>query len=118
LKGLNPLLENRNIGEAMSANKKEKERIAEKKAEDEKKTEKSRLVVSVTGMDCATCTFAIEKQVKKIKGIDDVKAAIMLNKVFIDYDPNIVDSVTIRKAIDKTGFKSYVTVEEKRARKE
>jgi len=100
----------------MSTSKKENEHIsAEKKAEGEKRAEKSRLIVSVTGMDCATCAFAIEKQVKKIKGIDDVKAAIMLNKVFINYDPDLVDSATIRKAIDKTGYKSYMTVEEKRA---
>ena len=112
-------MKNRNHGENMSASKEENEHIsAEKKAEDEKKTEKSRLVVSVTGMDCATCAFAIEKQVKKMKGLDDVKAAIMLNKVFIDYDPNLVDSATIRKAIDKTGYKSYMSVEEKRARKD
>jgi copper chaperone CopZ len=44
----------------------------------------------------------------------DVKAAIMLNKIFIDYNPNIVDSATIRRAIDKTGYKSYMTIEEKR----
>jgi Cu+-exporting ATPase len=116
LKGSNPLLKNRNFGEIMSANKKENDDISsEKKTEDEKKNEKSRLIVSVTGMDCATCAFAIEKQVKKIKGIEDVKAAIMLNKVFIDYDPDLVDSATIRKAIDKTGYKSYMTVEEKHA---
>ena len=54
------------------------------------------------------------KQVKKMKGIDDVKTAIMLNKVFIDYDPSLVDSAAIRKAIDKTGYKSYMSVEEKR----
>jgi copper chaperone CopZ len=103
----------------MGANKKENYDIStRKKTEDEKRTEKSRLVVSVTGMDCATCAFAIEKQVKKIKGIDDVKAAIMLNKVFIDYNPDLVDSADIRKAIDKTGYKSYMTVEEKRAKKD
>jgi len=99
----------------MSASKKGNEHMsAEKKAEGEKKTEKSRLIISVTGMDCATCALAIEKQVKKMKGIDDIKAAIMLNKVFIDYNPDLVDSTTIRKAIDKTGYKSYMTVEEKR----
>ena len=49
-----------------------------------------------------------------MKGIDDVKAAIMLNKIFIDYDSSLVDSAAIRKAIDKTGYKSYMTVEEKR----
>lgn len=84
----------------------------EKESKGTKKEEKSRVIVSVTGMDCATCAFAIEKQVKKLKGVKDVKAAIMLNKVFIDYDPKSIDSATIRKAIDKTGYKSYMTVEE------
>ena len=100
------------IGDNMNANNKENEHVsAEKKVE----AEKSRLIVSVTGMDCATCAFAIEKQVKKMKGIDDVKAAIMLNKIFIDYNPNLVDSATIRKAIDKTGYKSYMAIKEKRS---
>jgi Cu+-exporting ATPase len=85
---------------------------AEDKAENEKGTEKHRVVVSVTRMSCATCAFAIEKQVKKLKGVNDVKAAIMLNKVFIDYDPNLIDSATIKKAIDRTGYKSYMAIEE------
>ena len=73
---------------------------------------KNRVIVSVTRMNCTTCTLAIEKQVKKLRGVSDVKAAIMLNKVFIDYDPKLVDSATIKKAIDRTGYKSYMTVEE------
>jgi copper chaperone CopZ len=85
-----------------------------REAEKEKKAEKARLVVSVREISCTVCAQAIEKQVKKINGIDDVKNAVMLNKVFIDYDPRLVDSSTIRKAIDKTGFKSYMTVEENR----
>jgi Cu+-exporting ATPase len=72
----------------------------------------SRMVVSVRDISCVTCGLAIEKQVKKIEGVEDVKTAVMLNKVFIDYDPKLVDSGTIRKAIDKTGYKSYMNVEE------
>jgi Cu+-exporting ATPase len=94
---------------SLSSGKNDQDASAEKK-----KTEKSRLIVSVTGMDCTTCALAIEKQVKKMEGIDDVKTAIMLNKIFIDYDPSLVDSTAIRKAIDKTGYKSYMAVEEKR----
>ena len=63
-------------------------------------------------MSCTTCAMAIEKRVKKLKGVKDVKAAVMLNKVFIDYDPKLVDSQAIRKEIDKTGYKSYMTVDE------
>ena len=79
----------------------------------DKSTEKARMVVSVSEISCAVCAAAIQKQVMKISGIKDVKTALMLNKVFIDYDPKLVNSSTIRKAIDKTGFKSYMTVEEK-----
>jgi Cu+-exporting ATPase len=78
------------------------------------KAGKSRMVVSVRDISCVTCGLAIEKQVKKIKGVEDVKTAVMLNKVFIDYDPKLVDSGTIRKAIDKTGYKSYMNVEEQK----
>jgi copper chaperone CopZ len=78
----------------------------------EKASEKARIVVSVRDINCTVCANAIQKQVMKISGIEDVKAAIMLNKVFIDYDPKLVDSSIIRKAIDKTGFKTYLTVKE------
>ncbi len=96
----------------MSENNKENKDTFEKIARESKKAKESRLIVSVTGISCATCTVAIEKQVKKIEGVGAVKTAIMLNKVFIDYDPTLIDSATIRKAIDKTGYKSYMSVEE------
>jgi copper chaperone CopZ len=80
----------------------------------EKKAERARIVVSVREISCTVCAQAIEKQVKKINGIEEVRTAVMLNKVFIDYDPKLVGSSTIRKAIDKTGFKSRMTVEENR----
>ena len=97
-----------------SESAKEKTTSAEDEAKGEK-AGKSRMVVSVRNISCVTCGLAIEKQVKKIKGVEDVKTAVMLNKVFIDYDPKLVDSDTIRKAIDKTGYKSYMNIEEKKA---
>jgi copper chaperone CopZ len=66
----------------------------------------------VREINCTVCATAIQKQVMKITGIEDVKTAVMLNKVFIGYNPKLVDSSEIRKAIDKTGFKSYMTVKE------
>jgi hypothetical protein len=37
----------------------------------------------------------------------------MLDKVFINYNPKLIDSTTIREEIDKTGYRSYMIVEEK-----
>jgi Cu+-exporting ATPase len=96
----------------VSESNKENKDTSKKTAREPKKAKESRLIVSVTGISCTVCAVAIEKQVKKIEGVDDVKTAIMLNKVFIDYDPTLIDSATIRKAIDKTGYKSYMSVEE------
>jgi Cu+-exporting ATPase len=96
-----------------SEGSKEKTISAESEMKGEK-AGKSRIVVSVKDISCVTCGLAIEKQVKKIKGVEDAKTAVMLNKVFIDYDPKLVDSDTIRKAIDKTGYKSYMNIEEKK----
>jgi len=93
---------------------KNKPNSAKNEVEKGKKVEKSRVIVSVTSISCAKCALAIEKQVKRIEGIEEVKTAIMLNKIFIDYNPKLVDLTTIRKAIEKTGYKSYMTIEEKR----
>ncbi len=86
-------------------------------AKKEKTPDKARIVVSVREINCTVCATAIQKQVMKMPGINNVETAVMLNKVFIDYNPQLVDSATIRKAIDKTGFKSYMTVKEKTALK-
>jgi copper chaperone CopZ len=83
------------------------------KTKKEKTHEKARIVVSVKEISCTVCAAAIQKQVMKLNGVDDVKTAVMLNEVFIDYDPKLVDSLSIRKAIDRTGFKSYMTIEKK-----
>jgi copper chaperone CopZ len=83
------------------------------KPKKEKTDDKARIVVSVKEISCTVCAAAIQKQVMKLNGVDDVKTAVMLNKVFIDYDPKLVDSSSIRKAIDRTGFKSYMTIEKK-----
>ena len=83
------------------------------KTKKEKTHEKARIVVSVKEISCTVCAAAIQKQVMKLNGVDDVKTAVMLNEVFIDYDPKLVDSSSIRRAIDRTGFKSYMTIEKK-----
>ncbi len=76
-------------------------------------TAKKRLIVSVTDITCTACALAIEKQVMKLKGVSGVKPAVMLNKVFVDYDPDLVDPTAIKNAINKSGYKSYMMIEEK-----
>jgi Cu+-exporting ATPase len=70
----------------------------------------SRVTFLVKDINCSTCALAIEKQVKKLDGVRDVRAAVMLNKVFVDYDETKVDADAIRKAVDRTGYGGYLTM--------
>lgn len=68
-----------------------------------------RAVFSVRNIDCATCAFGIEKRLKKVDGINSVQSAIMLNKIFVDYDELKVGISEIKNAIKKAGYSNYVT---------
>ncbi len=68
-----------------------------------------RAVFSVRNIDCATCAMGIEKQLKKVDGIESVGSSIMLNKVFVDYDESTVSISEITHAIKKAGYSGYLT---------
>ncbi len=67
-----------------------------------------RAVFTVRNIDCVTCALAIERHVKKLDGVKDVRTAVMLNRIFIDYDESKVDISAIMKAIDKAGYSNYL----------
>jgi copper chaperone CopZ len=48
--------------------------------------------------------------VKKLDGVKGVRTAVMLNKVFVDFDPSKVDLDKIKKAVDRTGYGTYLTL--------
>ena len=67
-------------------------------------TKAARAVFSVRGADCVTCALAIEKRVRRIEGVKDVKSSTMLNEVFVDYDGSKVDIESLMEAIRRTGY--------------
>jgi P-type Cu+ transporter len=68
-----------------------------------------RAVFSVRSIDCATCAIGIEKRLKKVDGVENVGSAIMLNKIFVDYDESKVSISEIVRAIKEAGYSSYLT---------
>jgi P-type Cu+ transporter len=66
-------------------------------------------VFAVRDTDCTTCAIGIEKRLKKVDGVESVGSAIMLNKVFVDYDESKVSISEIMRAIKEAGYSSYLT---------
>jgi copper chaperone CopZ len=76
---------------------------------DEKQAKRTaRAVFTVRDVDCAACALGIEKQVKKIGGVKDVRTSVMLNQVFIDYDESQASLSEITKAIEKAGYSNHL----------
>jgi P-type Cu+ transporter len=75
----------------------------------EREKKPRRAVFSVRNINCVTCALGIEKRLKKVDGIESVGSAIMLNKVFVDYDESRVSLSEIKNAIKDAGYSNHVT---------
>lgn len=64
-----------------------------------------KIVMKVTGMTCAACELPIEKAVKKLSGVTNVKASYEKTDVIVHYDPTETDTNKIIEAVNATGFK-------------
>jgi P-type Cu+ transporter len=66
----------------------------------------------VRGASCVTCALAIEKQVKKVAGVVEVRSSLMLNEVFVDYDDSRVGLPEITAAIRRSGYSNNLARKE------
>jgi Cu+-exporting ATPase len=69
------------------------------------KEERSRIVLDIGGMHCATCVQTIEKRLPKLEGVLYATINLAAEKAIIDYDPNLVDQKTIEDAISDVGYR-------------
>lgn len=64
-----------------------------------------KLVLSVSGMTCASCEHHIESEVVKLSGVSSVKASYADKSTVVTFDPQKVDEEKIIAAINETGYK-------------
>jgi len=70
---------------------------------DQEKNKK--IVLSVSGMTCASCEHHIESEVIKLSGVSSVKASYADKSTTVTYDPQKVDEQKIITAVNETGYK-------------
>jgi copper chaperone CopZ len=64
-----------------------------------------RIEVSIKGMSCTGCEQTIQNCVAEIEGVKSVTATFTSGKAFVDYNPGLVDTAMIKKAISQSGYK-------------
>lgn len=63
-------------------------------------------VLAIEGMTCASCSSAVERALKKQKGVSSVSVNLTTNKATLSYDPSIVKMSALKAAVDKAGYKA------------
>lgn len=58
----------------------------------------------VTGMTCAACSLAVEKNVKKLEGVENITVNLLQNNMNISYDESKLSNDEIIKAVKNAGY--------------
>lgn len=65
---------------------------------------RTQLEVPVRGMDCAECTVHVQRALRALPGVDDVRVLLSSEKAVLQIDPTRVDFPAIRKAVEGAGY--------------
>src|SRR5659263_137792 len=68
----------------------------------------------VSGMTCAACAGAIERNVSKQQGVLEVHVQLLTNSMVVTYDTDKTGIEQIEQSVEKAGYEAFVqTPEEK-----
>lgn len=62
------------------------------------------VVLPVTGMTCANCVATIERNLKKLDGVDNTVVNLVTERATVEYDPAALDLSTIVQRVEKVGY--------------
>lgn len=60
----------------------------------------------VIGMSCSACSAHIDKDVRCIKGVQDVNVNLLSNTMVVEFDENQVNDAIIMKTVEDAGYKA------------
>ncbi len=63
------------------------------------------VIMKVDGLACAFCAYGLEKKLKNLKGVEEVKISLNEGKVWIKLKEGYkADEKTLRKLVKESGF--------------
>ena len=62
------------------------------------------LTLPVTGMTCANCVAAVERNAKKVQGVSEAVVNFASERVTIQYDPELAHPQAVIERIEKAGY--------------
>ncbi|PYF97881.1 Copper chaperone CopZ [Georgenia satyanarayanai] len=69
----------------------------------------TRSVFRAEGFSCPSCVTAIEKQVGRLKGVQEVSVKFASGRVEVDHLPDVTTTDEIVNAIGRAGYKAALS---------
>ncbi|MDN5067453.1 heavy metal translocating P-type ATPase [Aliarcobacter butzleri] len=71
----------------------------------------------IKGMTCSACSTAVDRNVKKLEGINEVNVNLLNNSMIVKYDENVLNNETIIKKIQDAGYEAFLVENGKKTQK-
>lgn len=71
----------------------------------------------IKGMTCSACSTAVDRNVKKLEGINEVNVNLLNNSMIVKYDENILNNETIIKKVQDAGYEAFLIENGKKTQK-
>jgi Cu+-exporting ATPase len=68
------------------------------------KEKKNNLQLPVSGMSCASCSAAVERTLKKTKGVSEASVSLPNEQASVSYDPELVSIKDLIDAVESIGY--------------
>ena len=66
--------------------------------------EKILAILPITGMDCANCATAVERNIKKVPGVDQVNVNLTTERATFEYDSDSAKILEVIEKINRAGY--------------
>jgi len=67
-------------------------------------TEKSRVTLPVTGMTCANCVSTVERNLKKVDGVEEANVNLSSERATVIFDPDLTSLDQVINRINRAGY--------------
>jgi copper chaperone CopZ len=68
-------------------------------------TQDQQVVVHIDGLSCPFCAFGVEKKLKKLEGLKDIKIKMNEGQALLTFEAGVkIDVEAIKEAVKESGF--------------
>lgn len=63
-----------------------------------------KLTLNISGMSCNHCKMKVEKALKTLDGVENVKVSLEAGQAVVDFDPGKISADTLKTVVGDAGY--------------